>query len=69
MNESPEMTKAIEDQRLEFNFRRDTLLVAQDPMGRNGPKLDKFLKFNDFDIDYNFECRDLWSKITRNVPK
>ena len=45
VNEGVEMRKAIEERLLNFNFRRDTLHVPSDPLGRHGPKLDKFLKF------------------------
>ena len=45
VNESREMKTAIEERLLNFNFRKDTLHVPQDPVGRNGPKLDKFLEF------------------------
>ena len=58
------MRKAIEEQTLNFNFRKDTLHVAQDPLGRNGPELDKFLEFNDFDINFNYEL-----KISKTVQK
>ena len=64
INESRQMRKAIEEQTLNFNFRKDTLHVAQDPLGRNGPKLDKFLEFNDFDINFNYEL-----KISKTVQK
>ena len=58
VNESREMKTAIEERLLNFNFRKDTLHVAQDPLGRIGPRLDKFLAFNNSDINFNYECRE-----------
>ena len=58
VHESREMKSAIEERLLNFNFRKDTLHVAQDPLGRIGPRLDKFLAFNNSDINFNYECRE-----------
>ena len=45
VNEGFEIRKAIEERLLNFNFRRDIFHVAPDPLGKYGPKLDKFLQF------------------------
>ena len=45
MHESEEMREAIEERLLNFNFRKDTFHVPQDPLGRDGPNLDNFLQF------------------------
>ena len=59
VHESREMKSAIEERLLNFNFRKDTLHVAQDPLGRIGPRLDKFLAFSNSDINFNHEwCRE-----------
>ncbi len=45
VHESPEMRDAIEQRLLMFTFMPgDILMFPQDPLGRNGPTLDKFLR-------------------------
>ncbi|RNA35631.1 ribonuclease, partial [Brachionus plicatilis] len=43
MKEKPEWKKLVENNLLLFSFIGDLFMVAADPMGRNGPKLDEFL--------------------------
>lgn len=53
MKEKPEYKKLVHNNLLQFSFIGDLFLVAVDPMGKNGPKLDEFLskpdeKFTNF---------------------
>ena len=41
----PEWDEVISNRILMPNFVRDVLLLQEDPLGRNGPRLDEFLKF------------------------
>lgn len=43
MDEKPEYKKLVQNNLLQFSFIGDLFLVAVDPMGKNGPKLDEFL--------------------------
>ena len=44
INEKPEFKKVIEDQILMYSFVNDCFMPPDDPLGKNGPSLDSFLK-------------------------
>jgi len=44
-NEKPEFRKVIEERILMYSFANDRFMPPDDPLGRNGPTLDNFLKF------------------------
>jgi len=44
-NESPELYYIATKKKLGFTWAKNTLMFPQDPMGRDGPTLDKFLSF------------------------
>lgn len=46
MNEDPEWKRVIQRNLLQYTFIGDLFMIAQDPMGRNGPSLDEFLSVN-----------------------
>jgi len=45
MNESPELHFVATRRKLGFTWVKNTLMFPQDPMGRDGPTLDRFLKY------------------------
>uniref|UniRef100_A0A8D8LU14 Probable ribonuclease ZC3H12D n=1 Tax=Cacopsylla melanoneura TaxID=428564 RepID=A0A8D8LU14_9HEMI len=45
MQENDKWKATIEQRLLMFNFVKDMLMFPQDPLGREGPTLDQFLKF------------------------
>ncbi|XP_054287306.1 NEDD4-binding protein 1-like [Macrosteles quadrilineatus] len=47
LNENPSWRETIENRLLMFTWVDDLLMFPQDPLGRNGPSLDDFLKFPD----------------------
>ena len=44
INEKPEYKKVIEEHILMYSFVNDTFMPPDDPLGKNGPSLDSFLK-------------------------
>ena len=45
MHEGKEFREVIDTRVLNFNFRKDTFHPCLDPLGREGPTLEKFLQF------------------------
>ena len=45
LNRDPAITDTICNRRLPFTFVGDVLMFPQDPRGRNGPDLNRFLRF------------------------
>jgi len=46
LNGDPAITDTITNHKLAFTFVGDVLMFPQDPMGRNGPDLNRFLSFD-----------------------
>lgn len=44
VSENPEYRKIIEERILMYSFVNDRFMPPEDPLGRNGPKLDRFLR-------------------------
>jgi len=45
INESDEFREQIVDRLLPYSWIKDTFMPAEDPLGKDGPRLDEFLKF------------------------
>jgi ribonuclease ZC3H12 len=44
VSENPEYRKIVEERILMYSFVNDRFMPPEDPLGRNGPKLDRFLR-------------------------
>ncbi len=48
LNQSDEFKQVIEERVLMYSFIDDTFMPAEDPLGKNGPNLNNFLRFEPF---------------------
>lgn len=54
--ENPEYRQAVEERQLMYVFVGDNFMPPDDPLGKNGPKLDQFLRLPDPPISNNQPC-------------
>ena len=59
INQSEEFKQIVEERVLMYSFIDDTFLPAEDPLGKNGPSLENFLRIESSQVNanhYNKRC-------------